>query len=186
MSRKAKRVVLIVGLFLAAVMLLVVIGKASSGFTDFEDMALRRVNEKNLWQSMEFPNDGKISNGQYGLTVKVNEDGQVKINGTSVEGHVYELATGTLAKDTAYIFKSGLTNGNVKTMHIEIRTTEAENYRVLAASYEGFQNITALSEDTAVKVVLVVFDEGVSANNVTLEPVLCAGTEETDLVNFWK
>lgn len=187
MSRKTKRVILVVGLFLAAVLLLVVIGKASSGFTDFEDMALRRVNEKNLWQSMEIPNDGKISNGEHGLTVKVNEDRQVKINGTSEQSGEYVLATGTLAKNTSYVFKSGMTNGTAGTMHIVIRTADTAK-TVLATSYNGYVTIdgSKLTADTAVQVVLIVADKDVSANSVTLEPVICAGTEESDLVKFWK
>ena len=64
MKRKTKNMLIAVGAFLLAVLMLVLIGKASNGFSDFDDMKLRRPNEKNLWQSMTVANDGKIANGE--------------------------------------------------------------------------------------------------------------------------
>lgn len=189
MSRKTRNILIGVGAFLLAVLTLVLIGKASGGFTDFEDMRLREPNEKNLWQSMTIPNDGKIASGEHGLTVKVNEDGQVKINGTSEEQCEYVLATGTLAKNTSYVFKSGLTNGTAGTVHIVIcRKGDTSESGVLATSYNGYNTIdgSKLTQDTEVEVVLIVNNKDVSVSNVTLEPVLCVGTEEADLVKFWK
>lgn len=72
-------------------------------------------------------------------------------------------------------------------MHIVIRRAD-ESKEVLAISYNGYNTIdgSKLSQDTEVEVVLIVANKDVSVSNVTLEPVLCAGAEESDLVKFWK
>ena len=184
MKRKTKNMIIAVGAFLLAVLMLVLIGKASNGFSDFDDMKLRRPNDKNLWQSMTVANDGKIANGEDGLTVKVNEDGQVKINGTSQKSGSYVLATGTLKSGTSYVFDAGLGNGSNKTFYVVVRA-KADS-KVLATCYTTYATISAQSADTEVEVVLMIGDKDVDAKSKTLNPVLSVGTEEKDLVAFWK
>lgn len=183
MKRKTKNILIAVGAFLLAVLTLVLIGKASAGFTDFDDMQLRRPNEKNLWQNMTVANDGKIANGEDGLTIKVSDDGQVKINGTSQKSGEYVLATGTLKSGTSYVFDAGLNNGSNATLYMVVRSKSGT---VLAKCYNTYATISAQSADTEVEVVLMVGDKDVGVRNKVLNPVLSVGTEEKDLVAFWK
>jgi len=171
------------GAFLLAILTLVLIGKASGGFTDFDDMKLRRPNEKNLWQSMAFANEGNIAGGEDGLTVKINEDGQVKINGTSQKAGEYVLATGTLKAGTSYVFDAGLDNGTNATLYVVVRSKSGTE---LAKCYTTYATISAQSADTEVEIVLKIGDKDVDAKSKTLNPVLSVGTEEKDLVAFWK
>lgn len=182
MSRKTKRIIMVVALFAAAVLLLVIIGKASSGFTDFENMALRRVNDKNLWQQFTMSGtDGVIVNGSDGVTIKVNDDKQIKINGTAEQTITAVIATGKLAANTSYVFDASLKNGSNGTVYVSVRTADGTN---LVDCYRGYVTIPAADTERAVEVVVTIVKG--PGNSLTLEPVLSAGSEKADLVSFWK
>ena len=139
-------------------------------------------NEENLWQSVSFTDtDGVISDGADGVTVKLTEDNELKVNGYAEEAQEVLIGTYTLDANTAYVFDSSLNDGSNKTVYMVVKNGET----VLAKSYTGAVVISAekLTADTEISIYLVIAED-VNVNK-TLRPILCEGDNIEDAVSFF-
>ena len=185
-STKMKLWVVVALLIVSAVLILV--GNVSQGFQNMnvDEWELRRVNEENLYQSLAFADtDGKLENGGDGITVTLDEDNVLKVNGTAEVDKTILVGTTTLKAGTSYVFGSNLKNGTNKTIYLRI--VNAANDAVLARNYNAASVIDGdtLAADTAVKLEIVIAEE-TSLNNLSLEVVLGEGESVDDLVSFYK
>ncbi len=137
-------------------------------------------NEDNLWQEMSFADtDGVILDGADGVTVKLTEDNEVKVDGYAETAQEVLIGTYTLDADTSYVFDSSLNDGSNKTAYMVVKAGET----VLAKSYTGPVVISAQESDTRISVYLVIAED-VNVN-VTLRPILCEGESVEDAVKFY-
>ena len=137
-------------------------------------------NEDNLWQDVSFAgNDGVILDGADGVTVKLTEDNEVKVDGYAETAQEVLIGTYTLDADTSYVFDSSLNDGSNKTAYMVVKAGET----VLAKSYTGPVVISAQESDTRISVYLVIAED-VNVN-VTLRPILCEGESVEDAVKFY-
>ena len=177
----------VLGICLAAIMLLGVVIVALGNITDgFENWDLHAPNEENLYQQLTFAEtDGVINgaNGKNGITVKLTEDNELKVNGNAESDLELTIGSYTLKSGTSYIFDSSIDNGSAGTIYMALRTKSGT---VLAESYNGAQVISGdtLTADTEVYVVLYIANK-TSIDNVTLRPILCEGGDVDDIVKFY-
>ena len=168
--------------------LVVLVGNLSKGFQDMDpnNWEIRTVNEDNLYQQAEFLETNGIldqANGIEGITVKVTEDNELKVNGTAEGDQRIVVGSFTLKAGTSYIFDSSYKTGSRGTMYM---TIENEAGQALAESYVNADVIdgTSITEDTVVYVVLHIADD-TSIDNVTLRPILCEGNDVDNIVTFY-
>lgn len=188
---RVKNNVKVIAITLAIVMLLmgllVVLIKVSDGFQmGFEDWKLRKVNEKNLWQTVSFSateNNDMLVSGDDGISIKLTEDNALKINGTAEKDLQYRIGSATLKANTSYVFDSSFKGSN-KTMRVEIRQVGSGTVLKSCTASSVVIPASSLTADTAVEVWVVIANE--TEVNATLKPVLCVGTSSDDLVDFYK
>ena len=141
------------------------------------------VNEKNLYQSVTFcDEDGMIAEGEDGITVELNEDKVLKIDGVSKDDKTYTIGSTTLKAGTSYVFDSSMTNGSKGSVYMSIRNTVTDT--VIASSYNKAIVIEALEADTAVSIEITIVAE--TEVNMKLKPILCEADSVDNIVNYYK
>lgn len=173
MKRKTKRTLGIIALVLVCLTVGAIVGNVF----DFH-----APNEDNLWQEMTFnATDGVILDGADGVTVKLTEDNELKVNGYAEIAQTIAIGTYQLDANTSYVFDSSLSDGSNKTVYMVVKTGDT----VLAKSYTGPVMISAgtLESDTTATIYLVIAED-VNVN-ATLRPILCEGESVDDAVSFY-
>lgn len=171
MKRSTKRWVTLIAVALACLTLGAVLGNVF----DFH-----APNEDNLWQEMTFnATDGVILDGADGVTVKLTEDNELKVNGYAETAQEVQVGTYTLDANTSYVFDSSLNDGSNKTVYMVVKSGET----IIAKSYTGPVVISARDSDTQISVYLMIAED-VNVST-TLHPILCEGENVEDLVNFY-
>lgn len=171
MKRKTKRTLGIIALVLVCLTVGAIVGNVF----DFH-----APNEDNLWQEMSFnATDNVILDGADGVTVKLTEDNEVKVDGYAETAQEVLIGTYTLNANTAYVFDSSLNDGSNKTVYMVVKA----NGTVIAKSYTGPVVISAREADTQISVYLMIAED-VNVST-TLHPILCEGENVEDLVNFY-
>lgn len=170
---------------LAAILLLgaliIWLGSATQGFMNWD---IHAPNEDNLYQKVSFADDdGIIGNNKYGVTVKLTEDNELKLNGKAEQDLEIVVGTYTLEANTSYIFDSSLNKGSEGTIYMALLNASET---AIAESYNGAAVIDAedLTEDTVVQIVIYVA-EGTSVDNIKLRPILCEGDDVDNIVKFY-
>lgn len=180
-----------VSVFMALLMALVLIGKATNGkFTDFKNASLRKVNEDNLYQDVVFATDDDyedyIANalGDDGYQVAINKDHVLTVSGATAEdaGNTTVLiGTYTLEANKTYIFDSSLgSNGSRGTLYMRIVNGET----LLAESMNTAKVIAPAAADRDVSIYLVLAENN-NFNSLVLRPILCVGEKPVDAVSFY-
>lgn len=139
-------------------------------------------NADNLWQSATFAEEGGvICDGADGITVKLTDDNEVKVDGYAETAQEILLGTVELQANTAYVFDGSLNDGSNKTVYMVIKSGST----VLAKSYTGPVVITAdkLAMNAEAQIYLVVAED--VTVNVTLRPVICEGETVDELISFY-
>lgn len=185
-STKMKVWIVVVLLIVSAALIL--LGNVSKGFQNMNpgDWKLREANEENLYQALDFADvDSKLENGGDGITVTLEEDNVLKVNGTAEIDKTILVGTTILKAGTSYVFGSDLENGTNKTIYLRVVNTA--NDEVLASNYNAATVISGdeLIIDTTVRIEIVIAEK-TSINNLSLEVVLCEGDSADDLVDFYK
>lgn len=187
LTAKAKKILIAIAAFMAAVLLLSVIGSLSDGFKNVlkpQTWFDKEVNEENLYQRLDFygGENGVILDGADGVTVELTADNSIKVRGTSEVQQT--VAIGTLQMDvhTAYIFDSSLDNGSNKSMYMIISAGD----EVIASSYTGPVIIPADAFDSATEVTVSLVIAEDCNTNVTLRPVICPGATIDSVVSYYK
>ena len=171
MKRKTKRTLGIIALVLVCLTVGAIVGNVF----DFH-----APNEDNLWQEMTFnATDNVILDGADGVTVKLTEDNELKVNGYAETAQEVKVGTYTLDANTSYVFDSSLNDGSNKTVYMVVKSGET----VIAKSYTGPVVISAREADTQISVYLMIAED-VNVST-TLHPILCEGETVEDLVNFY-
>lgn len=188
MRAKNKLMIKIVVIVLVACAGVVLLGNVSGGFQNMKpsEWKLRDVNDANLYQSLDFADtDGVLENGGDGITVTLEEDNILKVDGTAETAKNIMVGTTTLKAGTSYVFGSNLKNGTKGTIYLRVVNTA--NNAVLASNYNAASVISGddLSADTTVSIEIVIAEE-VSVDNLSLKVVLCEGEAASDLVDFYK
>ena len=122
-----------------------------------------------------------ILDGADGVTVKLTDDNELKVNGYAETAQEIKIGTYMLDANTSYVFDSSLNDGSNKTVYMVVKMGAT----LLCKSYTGPVVISAekLTTDTEVSVYLVIAED-VNVN-CTLRPVLCEGNTINDLVDFY-
>ena len=173
MKRSTKRWVTLIAVALACL----TVGALLGNMFDFH-----APNEENLWQDVSFAgNDGVILDGADGVTVKLTDDNELKVNGYAETAQEVLVGTYTLDANTSYVFDSSLNDGSNKTVYMVVKNGST----LLCKSYTGPVVISAekITADTEVSIYLVVAED-VNVNT-TLRPVLCEGDSVNDLIDFY-
>ena len=173
MKKSTKRMLTIIAVALACL----TVGALFGNMFDFH-----APNKDNLWQDVSFNDkDGVILDGADGVTVKLTEDNEVKVNGYAETAQEVLIGTYKLESKTAYVFDSSLNDGSNKTLYMVVKNGDT----VMAKSYTGPVVISAsqLTADTEVSVYLVIAED-VNVN-ATLRPILCEGESTDELVKFY-
>ena len=171
MKAKTKRWVTLIAVALACLTIGAIFGNAF----DFH-----KPNEDNLWQEMTFAGtDGVILDGADGVTAKLTEDNELKVNGYAETAQEVLVGTYTLEANTSYVFDSSLNDGSNKTVYMVVKA----NGSVIAKSYTGPVVISARTTDTQISVYLMIAED-VNVST-TLRPILCEGAVIDDLVSFY-
>ena len=171
MKAKTKRGVTLIAVALACLTIGAIFGNAFD---------LHKPNEDNLWQEMSFnATDGVILDGADGVTVKLTEDNELKVNGYAETAQEVLVGSYTLEANTSYVFDSSLNDGSNKTVYMVVKA----NGSVIAKSYTGPVVISARTTDTQISVYLMIAED-VNVST-TLRPILCEGAVIDDLVSFY-
>lgn len=186
--RKNKLMIKIVAIVLIACAGIVLLGNVSGGFQNMDprEWKLRDVNNENLFQSLDFADtDGVIENGGDGITVTLEKNNVLKVNGTAETAKNIMVGTTTLKAGTSYVFGSDLKDGTNGTIYLRVVNTA--NGSVLASNYNAASVISGddLSADTDVSIEIVIAKD-VTIRNLSLEVVLCEGEAASELVDFYK
>lgn len=139
-------------------------------------------NDDNLWQDVAFnETDGVILDGADGVTVKLTEDNEVKVNGYAETAQEVLIGTYTLDANTSYVFDSSLNDGSNRTVYMVVKNGET----VLAKSYTGPVVISAdkIATDTQVSIYLMIAED-VNVGT-TLRPILCEAESVDEIVDFY-
>lgn len=139
-------------------------------------------NDDNLWQDVAFnATDNVILDGADGITVKLTDDNELKVNGYAETAQTIAVGTYQLDANTSYVFDSSLSDGSNKTVYMVVKSGDT----VLAKSYTGPVMISAgaLESDTTATIYLVIAED-VNVN-ATLRPILCEGESVDDAVSFY-
>ena len=171
MKAKTKRWVTLIAVALACLTIGAIFGNAFD---------LHKPNEDNLWQEMTFnATDGVILDGADGVTAKLTEDNELKVNGYAETAQEVLVGSYTLEANTSYVFDSSLNDGSNKTVYMVVKA----NGSVIAKSYTGPVVISARTTDTQISVYLMIAED-VNVST-TLRPILCEGAVLDDLVSFY-
>ena len=188
MKSTTKMKIFVVVSLLIACAGMVLLGNVSQGFQNWDtaEWSLKKVNPDNLYQQLDFADtDGKLENGADGITVTIDEDKVLKVNGTAQAEKVVVVGTTTLKQNTDYVFGSNLKNGTNKTIYL--RLVNNSTNEVMAACYNSSDLISAddLTADTEVRLEIYIAEDA-TINNLELRPVICTGAASDDLVSFYK
>jgi len=188
MKSTTKMKIFVVVSLLIACAGMVLLGNVSQGFQNWDtaEWSLKKVNPDNLYQQLDFADtDGKLENGADGITVTIDDENVLKVNGTAQTEKVVVVGTTTLKQATDYVFGSNLTNGTNKTIYL--RLVNNSTNAVLATCYNGATVISAdnLAADTVVRLEIYIAEEA-TINNLVLRPVICTGAASDELVSFYK
>ena len=188
MKSKNRMKLFVVVALLVACAGMVLLGNVSQGFQnwDTEAWTLVQTNPDNLYHDLVFADvDGKLENGADGITVTVNDNNVLKLNGHAEEDKVVVVGTTTLKAATDYVFGSNLKNGSNKTVYL--RLVNNTSGATIASCYNGSTLITGdkITTDTVVRLEIVVAEEA-SFNSLLLRPVICEASSTDDIVSFYK
>lgn len=177
----------IVGALLIVCASLILLGNVSKGFQNMNpsEWSIVEVNEDNLYQAFTFVDDeGYLAKGENGLTVKLDDENVVKVNGTAEIDDTILVGTYTLKAGTSYVFDSGV-EGSKGTVYL--RLTNSANSAEVKSCYNSAVVISGneIAQDITVNLEIVVA-EGTDIDNLKIKPVLCVGSAADDLVNFYK
>ncbi|MBE6604352.1 MAG: hypothetical protein E7639_01430, partial [Ruminococcaceae bacterium] len=99
MKSGTKMKIFVVVALLIACAGIVLLGNVSQGFQNMNpnEWQLRKVNTENLYQQLDFADtDGKLENGADGITVTIDDENVLKVNGTAQTEKVVVVGTTTL------------------------------------------------------------------------------------------
>lgn len=168
MSRRAKRIITIVGCVLATVFLVSLIGNLTNGFEDLfnpSEWGAKELNPDNYIKADIYTI--KDTSDPSGIDIKVNDNGLITAKGENKleSDFTVDICKVTLPAGT-YTFTSGVSG------------TSASKYYLKAGEYTAdFNNNTfVLSQETELTVSLVVrAGENI---NATFSPVIVSGEDE--------
>ena len=171
-----KKILIYVALVLVSVLLVSGLGFMTKGFTEKspENWTVRERNELNLFDNTQ--KEAKEWNQGTGITVTMNKDGSVKVNGTHGGSEAVNIELGEITLEAGtYTFTSGYKSTGLYTMYLKL---------VLSDGFKtaDFGDDIVLDKQETAKVVLVICPD-TKFNNVTLYPVIAKGTEA---VSFYK
>ena len=177
----------IVAALLIACAGLILLGNVSKGFQNMNpsDWNIVEVNEDNLYQAFAFVDDeGYLAKGENGLTVKLDDENVIEVDGAAEIDQTILVGTYTLKAGTSYVFDSGF-KGSKGTIYL--RLTDSTNGAEVKSCYNSAVVLSGneIADDVIVNLEIVVA-EGTDVNNLTIEPVLCVGSVTDDLVDFYK
>lgn len=166
---------------------LILLGNVSKGFQNMNpaDWSLVEVNEDNLYQAFTFADDeGFLAKGENGLTVKLDDENVIKVDGEAEIDQTILVASYTLKAGTSYVFDSGF-EGSKGTIYL--RLTDSANGAELKSCYNSAVVISGneIAQDITVNLEIVIAEE-TDIDNLKIKPVLCVGSSVDDLVDFYK
>ena len=179
---RTRRWLSILAVILASVTICGFIVSISDGGENFfkpSEWVFREVNENNLYQTMTFANeDGKYADGADGVTVKLDDQNRIKVNGVAEKALKVQIGTITLNANTSYIF-GGMEDGSNKTMYLSLNKEDGTEFA------KCYNSATVVKPDTTVTLYLTLnIAEDHSASDV-LEPIVCIGSDVEDIVNYY-
>lgn len=171
MTRKTKRTVGLIAVFLAAVLCCGFIGWMTGGFQNFDrdyvsDKFSPKLNEDNLFKAENVTLTSK--NDGYGLKFTVNDDGSIHVKGTA--SREYNELIGTVILDSGKYTITALNGASMNTAYVTAVVGSVET----PADFTNNQlNIT--TDNTSVELVLHVL-QGTEID-ATIYPVIVSGEE---------
>lgn len=171
-----KKVATYICLLLAGVFLIAGIGFITKGFTekDPSNWTIKERNELNLFDNTL--DEVKEWNQKTGIVVTMNKDGSVKLDGKHGGTEAVTISLGKVTLDAGtYTFADGYKKSSTTTVYLKAVYGSSN-------AIAGTSDNIVLTAKTEVEVFIVI-NPDVNFNNVTLYPVIAAGTEE---VSFYK